>query len=75
MVKNLPASAGGARDTGLSPKSGRSPGGRIASHSRVLDWKMPRVVPATVHGVAKCWRQVSTHTPLHPIRKVSCYDL
>ena len=27
MVKNLPASAGNIRDTGLIPGSGRSPGG------------------------------------------------
>ena len=26
VVKNLPANAGDARDTGLIPKSGRSPG-------------------------------------------------
>ena len=28
MVKNLPANAGDIRDTGLTPGSGRSPGGR-----------------------------------------------
>ena len=28
LVKNLPANAGGARDTGLIPGLGRSPGGR-----------------------------------------------
>ena len=27
MVKNLPANAGDAKDTGLIPESGRSPGG------------------------------------------------
>ena len=27
MVKNLPANAGGIRDAGLIPRSGRSPGG------------------------------------------------
>ena len=27
MVKNPPADAGDARDTGLTPRSGRSPGG------------------------------------------------
>ena len=26
MVKNLPANAGGTKDTGLTPESGRSPG-------------------------------------------------
>ena len=71
MVKNLLARAGGARDTGLIPKSGRSAGGGIATHSRVLDWKIPWIVLATVHGVAKCWTRLSTHIPPHPLRKVS----
>ena len=35
MVKNLPASAGGSRDLGLIPGSGRSPGG---GHSDPLQY-------------------------------------
>ena len=56
MVKNQPASADDARDTGLIPRLGRSPGG---GHGNPLqyscleksmdggDWR------AIVHGVAK----------------------
>ena len=38
MVKNLPANAG---DEGSIPESGRSPGGRNATHSSVLAWEIP----------------------------------
>ena len=38
MVKNLPANAG---DEGSIPGSGRSPGGRNATHSSVLAWEIP----------------------------------
>ena len=41
MVKNLPANAGDARDLGLIPGSGRSPGVGNANHSSVLAWKIP----------------------------------
>ena len=32
LVKNLPANAEDARDTGSIPRLGRSPGGRMATH-------------------------------------------
>ena len=35
MVKNLPANAGGVRDTGSIPGLGRSPGG---GHGNPLQW-------------------------------------
>ena len=35
MVKNLPATAGNARDAGLIPGSGRSPGG---GHGNLLQY-------------------------------------
>ena len=41
MVKNLPASAGDARDVGSIPGSGRSPGGGHATHSSILAWRIP----------------------------------
>ena len=41
MVKNLPANTGDARDTGLIPGLGRSPGVRNATHSSILAWKIP----------------------------------
>ena len=37
-VKNLPANA---RDVGLIPGSGRSPGGVMATHSCLLAWRIP----------------------------------
>ena len=40
MVKNLSANAGDARDTGLTPGSGRSHGGGIC-HSSNLAWEIP----------------------------------
>ena len=56
MVKNPPANAGDARDPGLTPGSGRSPGGGndnplqyscLGNPMDRGDWW------ATVHGVAK----------------------
>ena len=57
VVKNPPAKAGGARDAGLIPGLGRSPGG----HSNLLQCScledpMDRGAwQATVHRVAKSW--------------------
>ena len=39
MVKNLPASAGDARDTVLIPGSGR--GEEMATHSNIYAWETP----------------------------------
>ena len=37
VVKNLPANAGDARDLGLIPRLGRSPGGgKMKTHSSIL---------------------------------------
>ena len=41
MVKNLPTNAGDARDVGLIPGSGRSPGVGNGTHSSILAWKIP----------------------------------
>ena len=44
MVKNLPANAGNARDSGSIPGSGRSPGvgnGEMAIHSSIPAWEIP----------------------------------
>ena len=40
MVKNWPANAGDAGDTGLIPGSGKFPGGG-ATHSSILAWEVP----------------------------------
>ena len=40
VVKNLPDTAGGIRDAGLIPGSGRSPGEGMAAHSRILTWRI-----------------------------------
>ena len=41
VVRHPPTSAGDRRDRDLIPVSGRSPGGEMATHSSVLDWKIP----------------------------------
>ena len=56
MVKNLPANAGDARDMGLIPGSGRSPGGR---HGNLLQYSYLEnpmeggAWRATVHSVTQ----------------------
>ena len=61
-VKNLPTSAEDARDVGLIPGSGRSPGegnGNPLQNS-CLENPMDRGAWwATVHGVAKGWTQLN----------------
>jgi len=42
VVKNPPANAGDERDKGLTPGSGRLPGGGQATHSSILAWRIPR---------------------------------
>ena len=42
VVKNPPAKAGDARDTGSIPVWGRSPGEGTATHSSLLVWRVPR---------------------------------
>ena len=40
-VKNLPANAGDARDSGSIPGSERFPGEENDNHSSILAWKIP----------------------------------
>ena len=42
MVKNPPADAGDVRDTGLIPGSGNPLKESMATHSRILAWRVPR---------------------------------
>ena len=41
VVKDLPANAGDARDTGSISGLGRSPREGMATHSSILAWKIP----------------------------------
>ena len=41
VVKNPPVNEGDARDKGLIPGSGRFPGEGMATHSRILAWRIP----------------------------------
>ena len=64
LVKKLPANAGDARDTGLIPGSGRSPGvgnGNLIQYSCLENPVDKGAWQATVHGVTKSRTQLSTH--------------
>ena len=74
VVKNPPANAGDAKDTGLIPGSERSPGGGHGNPRQYscLENLMHRGAwGATVHEAAKSWTRLSTHahtnTPHTPI--------
>ena len=57
-VKNPPANGGGARDSGLIPGSGRSPGegnGNPLQYSCLEDPMDRGAWQATVHRVTKSW--------------------
>ena len=41
VIKNLPVNAGGIRDAGSISRSGRSPGGGMATYSSILAWRIP----------------------------------
>ena len=62
VVKNLPAIAGDARDSGWIPGYGRSPGegnGNPLRYSCLENPKDRGVWQATVHGIAKSWTRPS----------------
>ena len=77
MVKNLPANAKDARDVGLSPGSGRSPGGGNGDPLQYSCLRNPMdrgALRATVHRVAESdgTERLSLHThPLALIHTVS----
>ena len=61
-VKNPPANGGGARDSGLIPGSGRSPGegnGNPLQYSCLGNSRDRGAWQATVHGVAKSQTQLN----------------
>ena len=62
MIKNLPANAEAARDSDLTPGSGRSPGGGNGNPLQYFCQDKPvdrGAWWATVHGVAKSQTQLS----------------
>ena len=64
VVKNLPASAGDARDV-VHPLGQKDPlEEEMATHSSMLAWRVPWTKEAMVHGVAesKMPDQLSIHT-------------
>ena len=55
-IKNPPANAGGKRDTGLTPGSGRSPRGghgKLPQYSSLENLMDRGIWQATVHGVQR----------------------
>ena len=65
VVKNLPGSSGDIRDTGSILGLGRFPGvGNDNPHkySCLKNSRDKGLWRATIHGVAKSWTQLSTHT-------------
>ena len=68
MIKNLPASVGDTRDTGLILGSGRSPKVRNGNSLQYscLENSMDRGAwQATVHGIAESDMTEHTHTHTH----------
>ena len=66
LVKNPPVNEGDARDAGLIPGSGRSPGeGNSNLYSRLENSVDRRTWQATAHWVAKSQTLLSTHTHTH----------
>ena len=62
MVKNLPVNSEDARDTGLIPGFGISPGvgnGILLQYSHLENSMDRGTWQATVHGVIKSWTELS----------------
>ena len=61
MVKTLPASAGDMGNSGLIPGSGRSLEKEMATHSSMLEWKIPWTEePGGLQSMEKSQIQLST---------------
>ena len=68
MVRNLPANAGAAKDTGLPSQGWEYPLEKgMATHSSILAWRIPwaEEPDGTVHGVTKNGTALSEHTHTH----------
>ena len=78
MVKNLLAKAGNARDEGLIPGSGRSPGEGNCKPLQYSCLKTPidrGAWRATVHGVTKSQTGLNAHTLILPMASLLCDTL
>ena len=65
LIKDPPANAGDAKDTGSSPGLGRSPGlgnGNPLQDTCLENYMNRGTCQATVHGVPKSWTWLSMHT-------------
>ena len=66
VVKNLPADAGDAGDTGSIPGLGQSPGEKVATHSNIVASKSPWIEEGAwqvaEYGVTKSQTQLCTCT-------------
>ena len=74
MVKNLPANAGDARDTGLIPGWGRPPGGKNGNPLQYSCLENPMDSGAwwaTVHRIAEFDMTENTHTQCLVITNMS----
>ena len=60
MVKNLPADTGDARDMGSTQGQENPLEKEMTTCSSILAWRIPW--RAIVHGVAKRWMRLSTHS-------------
>ena len=68
MVKNLPVNVGDARDAGLIPVLGRSPGvgnGSLFQYSCLENSMDKEAWRATVHRVTNSWTRLSMHARTH----------
>ena len=71
VVKNLPANAGDIRDLGFIPGLGRSLEEGMATHSRILAWRIPwtedpgGLQSIVLHTVGHDWARKHTHTCTH----------
>ena len=76
VVRNLPANAGDAGDSSLIPGSGRSPkvGNGNPLQCSCIENSMDRGTwLATVHGIAKSWTWLNTHTGIHNTKPTNLF--
>ena len=74
VVKNLPANAGDLRDEDLIPRLGKYLGNGMATHSRILAWRIPwPEKPGGLQsiGLQRVGTQFSMHTHMQGNRTCS----